>query len=92
MSGHLVRAAVPYTHLDVYQRQIHAWPDRRSLGQTIAAGGWSDVSGRNLSGGSVALHRATATATAAATATDTVTDTTPSSWPGGKAGGPWGSP
>ena len=35
---------------------IHAWPDQRSLAQTIADAGWGDVSWRNLSGGIVALH------------------------------------
>lgn len=49
---------------------IQAWPDQRALAQTIADAGWGDVSWRNLSGGIVALHRATATtATTAATAT-----------------------
>ncbi|MFZ2514932.1 MAG: ubiquinone/menaquinone biosynthesis methyltransferase, partial [Candidatus Lutibacillus vidarii] len=40
---------------------IQAWPDQRALAQTIADAGWGDVSWRNLSGGIVALHRATAT-------------------------------
>lgn len=48
---------------------IQAWPDQRALAQTIADAGWGDVSWRNLSGGIVALHRATATATTATTAT-----------------------
>jgi demethylmenaquinone methyltransferase / 2-methoxy-6-polyprenyl-1,4-benzoquinol methylase len=38
---------------------IRAWPDQRALGEQIAAAGWSDVAYRNLSGGIVALHRAT---------------------------------
>jgi demethylmenaquinone methyltransferase/2-methoxy-6-polyprenyl-1,4-benzoquinol methylase len=39
---------------------IRAWPDQRALGEQIAAAGWSQVEYRNLSGGIVALHRATA--------------------------------
>jgi demethylmenaquinone methyltransferase / 2-methoxy-6-polyprenyl-1,4-benzoquinol methylase len=38
---------------------IRAWPDQRGLGEQIVAAGWSDVAYRNLSGGIVALHRAT---------------------------------
>ena len=38
---------------------IRAWPDQRALGRRIADAGWSDVAYRNLSGGIVALHRAT---------------------------------
>jgi demethylmenaquinone methyltransferase / 2-methoxy-6-polyprenyl-1,4-benzoquinol methylase len=38
---------------------IRAWPDQPALGEQIAAAGWSDVAYRNLSGGIVALHRAT---------------------------------
>ena len=38
---------------------IQAWPDQRELGRSIAAAGWSEVQWRNLSGGIVALHRAT---------------------------------
>ncbi len=38
---------------------IRAWPDQAGLGRTIATTGWSDVGWRNLSGGIVALHRAT---------------------------------
>jgi len=39
---------------------IRAWPDQRGLADRIAAAGWQDVLWRNLSGGIVALHRATA--------------------------------
>jgi demethylmenaquinone methyltransferase / 2-methoxy-6-polyprenyl-1,4-benzoquinol methylase len=39
---------------------IRAWPDQRDLAAAVAAAGWSDVAWRNLSGGVVALHRATA--------------------------------
>jgi demethylmenaquinone methyltransferase/2-methoxy-6-polyprenyl-1,4-benzoquinol methylase len=38
---------------------IRAWPGQRALADKIAAAGWYDVSWRNLSGGIVALHRAT---------------------------------
>jgi demethylmenaquinone methyltransferase / 2-methoxy-6-polyprenyl-1,4-benzoquinol methylase len=38
---------------------IRAWPDQPALGEQIAEAGWSNVAYRNLSGGIVALHRAT---------------------------------
>ena len=38
---------------------IRAWPDQRALAAKITAAGWADVQWRNLSGGIVALHRAT---------------------------------
>ena len=38
---------------------IRAWPDQRALGQRLRAAGWGQVAFRNLSGGIVALHRAT---------------------------------
>lgn len=38
---------------------IQAWPDQRALASRVAAAGWGDVEWRNLSGGIVALHRAT---------------------------------
>jgi demethylmenaquinone methyltransferase/2-methoxy-6-polyprenyl-1,4-benzoquinol methylase len=38
---------------------IRAWPDQRALGQRLAAAGWQGVEWRNLTGGIVALHRAT---------------------------------
>ena len=38
---------------------IQAWPDQRALGERVAAAGWSGVQWRDLSGGIVALHRAT---------------------------------
>jgi demethylmenaquinone methyltransferase/2-methoxy-6-polyprenyl-1,4-benzoquinol methylase len=38
---------------------IRAWPDQQGLASRIAAAGWSEVQWRNLSGGIVALHRAT---------------------------------
>jgi demethylmenaquinone methyltransferase/2-methoxy-6-polyprenyl-1,4-benzoquinol methylase len=39
---------------------IRAWPDQRGLADLIAAAGWQRPEWRNLSGGIVALHRATA--------------------------------
>jgi demethylmenaquinone methyltransferase/2-methoxy-6-polyprenyl-1,4-benzoquinol methylase len=38
---------------------IRGWPDQESLAKQIAASGWRDVSWRDLTGGIVALHRAT---------------------------------
>ncbi len=38
---------------------IRAWPDQPALAARIAAGGWTRVGWRNLTGGIVALHRAT---------------------------------
>jgi demethylmenaquinone methyltransferase / 2-methoxy-6-polyprenyl-1,4-benzoquinol methylase len=39
---------------------IRAWPDQAGLAARIGRAGWSDVRWLNLSGGVVALHRATA--------------------------------
>jgi demethylmenaquinone methyltransferase/2-methoxy-6-polyprenyl-1,4-benzoquinol methylase len=39
---------------------IRAWPDQQGLAARIADVGWSEAQWRNLSGGVVALHRATA--------------------------------
>ncbi len=38
---------------------IHAWPDQAGMAALITKAGWQDVAWRNLSGGIVALHRAT---------------------------------
>ena len=38
---------------------IRAWPDQAGLAALIDAAGWRSVEWRNLSGGIVALHRAT---------------------------------
>jgi demethylmenaquinone methyltransferase/2-methoxy-6-polyprenyl-1,4-benzoquinol methylase len=38
---------------------IQAWPDQRALATTVQRAGWSEVAWRNLTGGIVALHRAT---------------------------------
>ncbi len=45
---------------------IQAWPDQRALAARIGAAGWRQVEWRNLSGGIVALHRATVGAAAPA--------------------------
>jgi len=38
---------------------IRAWPDQRGLAALVAEAGWADPQWRDLSGGVVALHRAT---------------------------------
>jgi demethylmenaquinone methyltransferase / 2-methoxy-6-polyprenyl-1,4-benzoquinol methylase len=38
---------------------IQAWPAQRAMAQRIAGAGWDGVQWRNLTGGVVALHRAT---------------------------------
>ena len=38
---------------------IRAWPNQKQLAEIIAAEGWGEVNYRNLTGGIVALHRAT---------------------------------
>jgi demethylmenaquinone methyltransferase/2-methoxy-6-polyprenyl-1,4-benzoquinol methylase len=38
---------------------IRAWPDQAALAASVQAAGWSDVGWRDLTGGIVALHRAT---------------------------------
>lgn len=38
---------------------MRAWPDQRTLGELISEAGWDDVAWFNLTGGMVALHRAT---------------------------------
>ena len=52
---------------------IRAWPDQAALADRIAAAGWGDASWRNLSGGIVALHRATAGLTGAAGGSNSAT-------------------
>jgi demethylmenaquinone methyltransferase / 2-methoxy-6-polyprenyl-1,4-benzoquinol methylase len=39
---------------------IRAWPDQPGLARRLQGAGWRDVEWRNLTGGIVALHRATA--------------------------------
>jgi demethylmenaquinone methyltransferase/2-methoxy-6-polyprenyl-1,4-benzoquinol methylase len=38
---------------------IRAWPDQRGLAAVLGAAGWAEVAWRDLTGGIVALHRAT---------------------------------
>jgi demethylmenaquinone methyltransferase/2-methoxy-6-polyprenyl-1,4-benzoquinol methylase len=38
---------------------IQAWPAQRAMAERIVDAGWTDVQWRNLTGGIVALHRAT---------------------------------
>lgn len=38
---------------------IQAWPAQRGAAQRVSGAGWGRVQWRNLSGGIVALHRAT---------------------------------
>jgi len=38
---------------------IQAWPDQAGMARLITSAGWQNVAWRNLSGGIVALHRAT---------------------------------
>lgn len=45
---------------DYLVESILAWPDQVTLGRAIARSGWTSVQYRNLTGGIVALHRATA--------------------------------
>jgi demethylmenaquinone methyltransferase/2-methoxy-6-polyprenyl-1,4-benzoquinol methylase len=44
---------------DYLAESIRAWPDQEALGRLLLAAGWTGVGYRNLSGGFVALHRAT---------------------------------
>lgn len=64
---YLMRALPPVaravaTNPDAYvylAESVRAWPDQRTLAATVAANGWAGVAVRNLTGGIVALHRAT---------------------------------
>jgi demethylmenaquinone methyltransferase/2-methoxy-6-polyprenyl-1,4-benzoquinol methylase len=51
-----------YSNPDAYvylADSIRAWPLQPDLASVIAGAGWTSVGWRNLSGGIVALHRAT---------------------------------
>ena len=66
-TNYLMRALPPVARAvskepDAYvylAESIRAWPDQAALGQLIKGTGWSQVAYRNLTGGVVALHRAT---------------------------------
>ena len=45
---------------DYLTESIRAWPDQRALAEVVRAAGWERVRWRNLTGGIVALHHATA--------------------------------
>jgi demethylmenaquinone methyltransferase/2-methoxy-6-polyprenyl-1,4-benzoquinol methylase len=66
-TGYLMRALPPVARAvssnpDAYvylAESIRAWPDQAGLAWRIRTAGWGDVAVRNLTGGIVALHRAT---------------------------------
>jgi demethylmenaquinone methyltransferase/2-methoxy-6-polyprenyl-1,4-benzoquinol methylase len=50
------------TNPDAYvylAESISEWPDQAALGRLVTGAGWDRVAWRNLTGGIVALHRAT---------------------------------
>ena len=66
-TNYLMRALPPVARAvtkapDAYvylAESIRAWPDQAALGRLIKGTGWTEVAFRNLTGGVVALHRAT---------------------------------
>lgn len=66
-TNYLMRALPPVARAvskepDAYvylAESIREWPDQAALGQLIKGTGWTQVAFRNLTGGIVALHRAT---------------------------------
>ena len=56
VAGAVTGDAEAYEYL---AESIQAWPDQVGLARTMRDAGWSTVGWRNLSGGIVALHRAT---------------------------------
>lgn len=66
-SGYLVRALPAVAKVvaresaayDYLAESIRDWPDQQGLARLLQRSGWSGVAYRNLSGGIVALHRAT---------------------------------
>ena len=55
MAGLVTKDAGSYEYL---AESIRAWPDQRGLAAALLDAGWEGVGYRNLSGGIVALHRA----------------------------------
>ncbi|MDO8143241.1 MULTISPECIES: demethylmenaquinone methyltransferase [Isoptericola] len=56
VAGAVTRDKGSYEYL---AESIRAWPDQDGLGRLMLGAGWSRVAYRNLTGGIVALHRAT---------------------------------
>ena len=56
VAGAVAKESDAYTYL---ADTIQAWPDQEALGRQVRRACWSEVAYRNLSGGIVALHRAT---------------------------------
>lgn len=56
VAGAVTKDAGSYRYL---AESIRAWPDQQALGRLLLQSGWSKVGYRNLTGGIVALHRAT---------------------------------
>ena len=56
MAGGVRRSPDAYVYL---AESIRAWPDQQGLADLVAEAGWRAPEWRNLSGGIVALHRAT---------------------------------
>lgn len=56
VAGAVTKDSGSYEYL---AESIRAWPDQEGLGRVLLEAGWQSVGYRNLSGGIVALHRAT---------------------------------
>ncbi len=56
MAGRVASNPEAYRYL---AESIQVWPDQVGLAGRIRGAGWDEVSYRNLTGGIVALHRAT---------------------------------
>lgn len=56
VAGAVTRDSGSYRYL---AESIRAWPDQQALGRLLLQSGWGKVGYRNLTGGIVALHRAT---------------------------------
>lgn len=56
VAGAVTKDAGSYEYL---AESIRAWPDQEGLGRVLLQAGWESVGYRNLTGGIVALHRAT---------------------------------
>jgi demethylmenaquinone methyltransferase/2-methoxy-6-polyprenyl-1,4-benzoquinol methylase len=56
VAGAVTKDSGSYEYL---AESIRAWPDQEGLGRVLLEAGWQSVGYRNLTGGIVALHRAT---------------------------------